>query len=148
MSTQQPLILLVASLSFILDARLREPLRRHYLAAAACLAFFLWTLPDHTHVIAGELIVRDWLLIGASAIAVFVFVKMNPDPVSYCDTSPQRLDRARVSAGLIVGWLMGVQALLTNGSSAWLATPIWICMIALLPSFVARQVSGIRRHSL
>lgn len=138
-SEQQPLILPVASLAFFLDARLREPLRRHYLAAAACLVAFVWILLGDANLIAGDLAVRDWSLIAASAIAVVLFVKTNPEPVSYCDTSPRRLDPLRVSAGLVVGWLMALQTLLTNGRSAWLETPIWACMIALLLSFVARR---------
>jgi hypothetical protein len=149
MSMQQPLILVVASLAFLLDAKLEEPLHRHYLAAAACLAAFAWmVLDDGAHVVTGDLAALDWSLIGASAIFVFLFVRINSEPVSYCDTSPQRLDRARVGAGLVVGWLTGVQALLTNGGSAWLETPIWACMLALLVSLVARQVGRIRGRSL
>lgn len=147
-STQQPLILLVASLAFVLDAQLKEPLRRHYLAAAACLAVFVWMLADEPNVTAGYLTSWDWSLIGASAIAVFLFVTINPEPVSHCDVAPECLDRARVNAGLVVGWLMGVQAVLTNGHSSWLDTPIWICMLALLFSFIARQAPRIRGQSL
>lgn len=147
-STQQPLILLIASLAFVLDARLKEPLRRHYLAAAACLAAFAWMLLRDARLFAGDLTAWDWSLVGASVLGVGLLVKMNPEPVSYCDTAPQRLDRVRVSAGLIVGWMLAVQALLTNGRSAWLETPIWACIIALLLWFAARQVSRIGRHSV
>jgi hypothetical protein len=143
-STQQPLILVVASLAFFLDARLEEPLRRHYIAAAACLAVFAWLLAGNAPVFAGDLMALDWVAIGASALGVSLFVIINPDPVSYCDVSPRRLNRARVSAGLIVGWLLAVQAVLTNGRSAWLETAIWACMIALLLSFAARQANRMR----
>jgi hypothetical protein len=143
-STQQPLILVVASLAFFLDARLEEPLRRHYIAAAACVAVFAWLLAGNAPVFAGDLMALDWVAIGASALGVSLFVIINPDPVSYCDVSPRRLNRARVSAGLIVGWLLAVQAVLTNGRSAWLETAIWACMIALLLSFAARQANRMR----
>lgn len=146
-NTDQPLILLIASVAFLLDATLEKPLRRHYLAAAVCLAIFVWMLRDDTGLIASDLSVRDWSLIGAFALGVALFATMNPEPVSYCDISPDRLDQVRVSAGLIVGWLLAVQALLTNGRSAWLETPIWACMIALLLSFVVRQASRVRRCS-
>ncbi len=138
-STQQPLILLITSLAFALDAVLKEPLRRHYLAAAACLPVFFWMLPGDTNSIASDLTVRDWSLIGAYALGIVLFVKMNSEPYSYCDIAPERLDRIRVNAGLIVGWLLAVQALLTGGRSAWLETPIWACMTAVLLSFVARK---------
>jgi hypothetical protein len=147
-STQQPLILLVASLAFFLDARLEEPLGRHYLAAAACLAVFTWTLAGQAPVFAGDLMVRDWLAIGASGLGILLFVIINPEPVSYCDVSPRRLNRARVSGGLVVGWLLAVQAVLTSGSAGWLQTAIWACLVALLLSFVARQANRMRRHAM
>lgn len=137
-STQQPLILLVTSLAFALDAVLEEPLRRHCLAAAACLPVFIWMLTGEADLIAGDLTVRDWSLLGVFALGIFLVVKKNPGPVSYCDVAPERLDRVRVNAGLIVGGLLAVQAVLTNGRSAWLETPIWACIIAVLLSFVAR----------
>lgn len=137
-STQQPLILLIASLAFLLDAVLGEPLRRHYLAAAACLPVFIWMLLGDADLIAGDLTVGDWSLLGAFTLGIVLIVKKHPEPVSYCDIAPERLDRVRVNAGLIVGWLLAVQAVLTNGRSAWLETPIWACIIAVLLSFVAR----------
>ena len=140
-STQQPLILLVASLAFALDAALKDPLRQHYLAAAACLPVFIWMLLGEKDLIAADLTVRDWSLIGAYALGIVLFVKTNSEPYSYCDIAPERLDRMRVNAGLIVGWLLAVQAVLTNGRSAWLETPIWACMTAVLLSFVARKVT-------
>ena len=138
-STQQPLILLVASVAFVLDAVLEDPLRRHYLAAAACLPVFILLLPGNADLIAGDLTVGDWSLIGVISLGIILVVNTNLAPVSYCDTSPKRLNRVRVNAGLIVGWLLAVQTLMTNGRSAWLETPIWACMIAVLLSFVVRQ---------
>ncbi len=139
MSTQQPLILLIASSAFALDAALKDPLRRHYLAAAACLAVVAWMLLGDADLVAGDLLVRDWTLIGAFTLGLALVVKTSSDPVSYCDTSPDRLDRARINAGLIVGGLLAVQALLTNGRSAWLETPIWACVLAVLFSFAIRH---------
>ena len=140
-NTEQPLILLIASLAFLLDATLEKPLRWHYFAAAACLPVFVWLLPVDTGLPGSDLSVRDWSLIGASALGIILVVRTNPAPVSCCDTLPDRLDPMRVNAGLILGWLLGVQALLTHGRSAWLETPFWACMLALLLSLVARQVS-------
>ena len=142
---EQPLILMIASLAFLLDATLEKPLRRHFLAAAACLLIFFWMLPGDKGLIDSDLSFRDWSLIGASALGIILFVTMNPEPVSYCDISPDRLDPMRVNAGVIVGWLLAVQALLSNGRSAWLETPIWACMMALLLSLVVRRASGVRR---
>jgi len=139
-STQQPLILLVASAAFALDATLRQPLREHYFAAGACVAAFIWMQLGDAGLVTGELAALDWWLIGASAGGTILMAAKSPEPVSYCDTSPDRLDRVRVNAGLIVGWLMAVQALLTDGSSAWLETPIWACMLAVLFSAGIRSL--------
>lgn len=144
-NTQQPLILMVAAGAFALDAALRDPLRRHYLAAAVCLAAFTWMLLNDVRLVAGDLTAWDWGLVGVIAGGVILMATKSPDPVSYCDTSPDRLDRVRVNAGLITGWLCAVQTLITNGRSAWLETPIWICIVAVLFTFalrIAKRRSG------
>ena len=129
---QQPLILLVASLAFALDAFLERPLRLHYLAAGACLAAFGWLLVSGSNPLTGDLRGQDWLLVGVIALGVAHVVRASQKPVSYCDTSPDRLDRARVNAGLVIGGLLAVQTLITNGTSAWLETPVWVCVVAAL----------------
>lgn len=139
-STQQPLILLVASVAFALDATLKQPLRRHFFAAAACVAAFIWMLLGDASLVTGELAAWDWWLLTAFAAGIVVIVATSPEPVSYCDTAPDRLDRVRVNAGLVVGWLAAVQAPLTNGRSAWLETPIWVCMLAVLLSAGIRSL--------
>ena len=137
-STQQPLLLVVTAVAFSLDATLKEPLRRHYFAAAICVPVFIWMLPGDARLIAADLAAWDWVLIAAFASGIILVAATSPEPVSYCDTSPDRLDRARVNAGLVTGWLAAAQALLTDGSSAWLETPIWVCMIAVLVSSAER----------
>ena len=137
--TQQPLILVIAAGAFILDATLSDPLRRHYFAAAACIAAFIWMLLGDVRLLASDLTAGDWVLVGVFAGGVILTAAASPKPVSYCDTSPDRLDRVRVNAGLITGWLFAVQALVTNGRSAWLETPIWVCLFAVLFAFAARM---------
>ena len=49
----------------------------------------------------------------------------NPDPVSYCDTSPDRLDRVRVNAGLVTAEgarRYGVVVIEANGNATLDAT--------------------------
>lgn len=139
MNTQQPLILLIASLAFALDATLDNPLRRHYLAAAASIAVFVYLPPGNVKLVASSLTVMDWSVAGAMALGILLLVVTSTAPVTYCDTSPDRLDRMRVSAGLIVGYLLAFQTLLTDGRSAWLDTPIWTCVVAVLLCFVLRK---------
>ncbi len=143
-NTQQPLLVLIASLAFALDAYLEKPLRLHYLAAAACLPVFGWLLLGDSKLLASDLIGRDWLLLGVTSLGIALLVRTSPEPVSYCDTSPDRLDRVRVNAGLVIGWLLAAQALITDGRAAWIATPIWVCVIAVLLFGAIRQL----RHRL
>ncbi|RZV33886.1 MAG: hypothetical protein EX272_14050 [Chromatiales bacterium] len=138
-NTQQPLILVVAAAAFTLDATLKDPVRWHYFAAAACVAAFSWLLLGDVRLLASDLAGQDWALIAAFAGGVVLAVAASPEPVSYCDTSPDRLDRVRVNAGLIIGSLAAVQTVLTNGRAAWLETPIWVCMAAVLLAFAARK---------
>ena len=140
-SARQPLLLVVTAGAFTLDATLKEPLRRHYFAAAACVPVLIWMLLGDASLVAGDLTARDWGLIGAFAGGIVVIAATSPEPVSYCDASPDRLDRVRVNAGLVIGWLAAVQALLTDGPSAWTETPIWACLIAVLVSLVDRIVT-------
>ena len=141
LNTQQPLILVAAAAAFTLDATLKNPLRRHYFAAAACIAAFTWLLLGDMRLLASDLAGQDWAVIAAFAGGVILVVATSLEPVSYCDTSPDRLDRVRVNAGLIIGSLAAVQALLTNGGAAWLETPIWVCMAAVLFAFAARKAN-------
>lgn len=141
-STQNPMILLVASIAFALDATLKNPLRHHYVAAAVCLSVFVWMLFNGMTATAGDLTARDGALLGISVGGLILLGKTNQDPVSYCDTAPVRLDRTRANAGLIVVWLLAVQALLADGKSAWLQTPIWICVFVVLLFAVIRLATG------
>ncbi len=138
-TTQQAFIVVIASLAFALDAYLDKSLRLHYLAAAAGLPVFGWLLLGESNVFAGDLAGRDWLLLGITALGVALVVWTSREPVSYCDTSPDRLDRVRVNAGLVIGWLLAVQALITGGHAAWLETPVWVCVIAVLLFGVIRE---------
>lgn len=135
----QPLILLPAFAAFTLDAILKNPLRRHHLAAAVCLPVFVWMLVDGVALISSDLLAQDWLLIAVFAGGIIAVVNKSPKPVSYCDTSPDRLDNGRVNAGLIVGFVVAMQALLTEGRSEWLETPIWACFAAVLFSHLAAR---------
>ncbi|MDJ0747834.1 MAG: hypothetical protein QNJ11_00055 [Woeseiaceae bacterium] len=131
-ATGQPLILLVAALAFTLDAVLEKPLRVHYLAAAACLVVFAWMQVGDYDLVAEDLGLFDGSLLGVFSLGITLVVLTSAQPVSYCDVSPDRLDRMRVNAGLIVGFLLAVQTVVTGGDSAWRETPLWVCLIVVL----------------
>lgn len=127
-SLQLPFLLVVAALAFAADARFKDPQRLHYLAAAICLAAFAW--PGFGSA-APAAPAADWLLFATIAIAGGFVMATTDEAVSICDVRPERLDIARVRAGLGIGLLVGAQLLLTSGSSAWVSTPLFACLAAV-----------------
>ena len=117
----------------------REMRRKEQDRQLLSIGVFAWMLMGGSALFAGDLALWDWALAGAFALGIAAVAKTSPDPISYCDVSPDRLDRVRVNAGLVVGFLMAVQALVTDGRAAWLETSIWACMIAVLLSSAARR---------
>ncbi len=137
---EQSLILLLAAAAFSLNATLKEPQRHHLVAAALCLAVFGWLLVTGRSVMSGYLTIRDWSIVGALAAANVRVIRQNRVPVSVCDVFAKPLDGSRVNAGLWLGFLLGLQALLTDGRSAWLDTPVWACLLAVPLSLFARRL--------
>lgn len=138
-SLDQNLIMLVAAAAFLLNATLPEPQRMHFVPAALCLSGFAWLVIDGMPFSGGSLQVRDWLIVIALAAGTGWVITQIRTPVSVCDVYSKRLEPARVKAGLLLGFALALQALLTDGSSAWLATPIWACIISVPASLFARR---------
>ena len=137
---EQATILLLAAAAFALDATLKDPLRHHFLAAFVCIVVFAWMLFDGAALVSDHLTSKDWLMLFALAVAILSVAKQTGEPVSVCDALPERLDALRVNAGLVVGFLLATQALLTNGHSEWLETPIWMCIVAVPITWVGRRI--------
>lgn len=133
-----PLILIIGACAFLLDASLVDPLRRHYAAAAICIAAYVWQL------IAGELRLSGpgdsgWWVLGTFLLATLAAAWFRPPPASPCDVSAEPLDRLRVDAGLLLGYLLAAQGVLQDGSEAWFATPIWACIAAVPLTLLFRR---------
>lgn len=139
-SLEQNLILLIAAAAFSLNATLREPQHYQFLAAAVCLGVFGWLLADGASLVSGYLTARDWSIVAIVAAAILLVIRENGEPHSVCDAHAQPLDASRVNAGLAIGFLLAVQALVTDGRAAWLETPIWACLIAVPVSMLARRL--------
>ncbi len=82
----------------------------------------------------------DWSVIAAVAAANLWVISRMGTPVSVSDVHGERLDGSRVKAGLLLGYLLAFQALLTNGRDAWLETPMWVCLAAVPLSLFARRL--------
>ncbi len=146
MQAQQPIVVLVLALVFVLDAVLEHPLRRHFLAAVVCLPVFAWMVYANSGFDMAQLTDRDWLMIGFFVLGAGLLVATSEEPISYADTSYTRLHKARVNAGVLVGLLMGLQALVSAGPVAWFETPIWMCLAAVLMSLVGRRVLDLKNR--
>lgn len=138
-SLEQGLILLLAAVAFSLNATLTDPQRHHFLAAGACLTVFAWLLIEAPSFISFELPSLDWLIVITLAAAYVWAGKQYRAPMSVSDVYSKRLDPVRVRGGLLLGFLLAVQALLTDGRTAWSDTPIWACVIAVPVSLLARR---------
>ena len=136
-SLDQALLLLVAALAFALDASLKDGHRLHYVASGVCVGAFAW--PGFDTLVASVAPLTDWLWFAAIAAAGGLVMLNTKTPVSVCDVSPERLYVARVNAGLGIGLLIGVQQLISVGTSAWVSTPLFACLVAVPVSAAATR---------
>ena len=139
-SLEQSLLLLVAAIAFALDAGLREGHRLHYVAAALCVGAFAW--PGFGSFSADVASTTDWLWFAAIAAACGLVMFANRSPVSVCDVYSERLQPARVNAGLGIGLLVAAQQLASVGDAAWLSTPLFACIVAVPISAAASHLLG------
>ncbi|MBT8078861.1 MAG: hypothetical protein KJO31_09780 [Gammaproteobacteria bacterium] len=139
-SLGQHLILLLAAAAFSLNATLRDPQRNHLLAAAVCLAVFGWLVAGAFPLTFGYVGLQDWWIVLLLAGANILVLAQAGEPASVCDVFSERLDKKRVAAGLVLGFLVAFQALITEGRAAWLETPIWACLVAVPVSLLARRL--------
>lgn len=147
-SLEHPLIPLLAAAAFALNATLDNPQRYHLLAAALSVAVFGWLIASGHPLILARLTLPDWLvLVALAAVNLWVISRIG-EPTSVSDVAAQRLDGVRVRAGLLLGFLLGVQALVADGRDAWLETPTWACLSAVPLSLFARRLRFSAREHL
>ena len=139
-SLEQHLVLLLAAAAFTLNATLASPQRHHFLVALACLAGFGWLTVSGQPFTPATLTLPDWSAAAALAAASLWVVSRIGEPVSVSDVHAQRLDGSRVRAGLILGYLLAFQALITDGHDAWFETPMWACLAAVPVSLLVRRL--------
>lgn len=140
-SLQQPLLLLVAAIAFLLDVFLKDGRREHIVAAAVCAIGFIGLLVSQDISFRfGELGRNDWLAIILLYFANRALTFQPATRVSVCDVYGEPLDKARVNAGLVVGLAVAIQAIVTVGPDAWTDSPIWACFIAVPASAVVQTL--------
>lgn len=139
-SLEQHLVLLLAAAAFTLNATLASPQRHHFLVALACLAGYGWLCVSGPPFTPAPLALPDWSAAAALAAATLWVVSRIGEPASVSDVHAQRLDGARVRAGLILGYLLAFQALITGGRNDWFETPLWACLAAVPVSLFVRRL--------
>lgn len=138
-SLEQHLILLLAAAAFALNATLDKPQRYHFLAAFVCVAVFVWLNLSGPLFTPARLTTFDWAAAALLAAANLWVTARSGEPVSVSDVYAERLDGSRVRGGLLLGYLLAFQALVTDGHEAWLATPMWACLSAVPVSLFVRR---------
>ena len=132
-SMELPLLLIVAGLAFIADSLLPNGAKLHRFAAGFCAGAF--ALQGIGSLVSADQTLEAWIGFAAIAIACSLVMVKTRHPTSVCDVSPDKLVAVRVNAGLAIGLLAGAQFLLTAGVSAWAATPLFACLVAVPISF-------------
>ena len=139
-SLEQPWLLPVAALAFALDAGFKDGRRVHYLAAVMCLVAIAW--PGFEQLTPRFAPGNDWLWFAAIVAACGLVMIGTRAPVAICDVGPERLQAARVNAGLAIGLLVGAQQLASVGAAAWVSTPLFACLVAVPISTAASRLLG------
>ena len=132
-STQNPLVGVVAALAFVLDACLAGPNRRQWLFAAVCLAAVgtqAWSAEN------SNLEVRvPWALyvITAATLLTFLVLLLSRRSVSSLgDIGGLALNLGRVRSGMLVVWLLVLQAGLRGPDVIEITMPIVATMAGVV----------------
>lgn len=142
-SLEQPLLPVIAALAFLFDARLWGGHRRHYVGAVVCAAIAAYVLYRSGFPVNPALAAESAIALAAVPIslAFFAAIAATQHIESGCDVQGQRLDLARVRAGMLTGWLVPAQALVVGDAAGRMNPLIWACLLAVPLAMLARRSS-------
>lgn len=131
-SLGQPLLVLVGALAFALDAALEEGCRPQWLPAVGCIAVaVLMFVRGEYPLRPGSFDAVELAFLVVTAVAYGIAIWRSAPLRSICDVTGVPLEPIRVRAGMIVGLLVAVQAVVTDGAGALTASTIWASIVAV-----------------
>lgn len=130
-SLGQPLFSAAAAAAFLVDASLPKGQRRQFLAALVASAATVAILFSDSNggLTVAALPVTDLVLLGAVAVAYLVVLLTQSEPSSIGDVGGNRLESARVRAGMLLGLVIALQGFVTTHVSGYGIDPwIWCAL--------------------
>ena len=142
-SLSQPLLGTVGALAFGLDAMLPRGRRWQLLPAGVCLAAAALVIArDGLPPMPGEIGARGNAFLTVLLFAYAFAIAASRPVSSVGDVGGTPLQPARVQAGMGIGGLVALQAVLTDGSPAFFADPVWAPIAAVPLGRIAGRLFG------
>jgi hypothetical protein len=112
-STESPFYALVATVAFLLDGMLRDPVRRHWIFAIFSFIGMVVYMVDHDvslEMITAPDTLAEWLSVLFLVLFAFMIILL-PKPAALGDIGRKTLSRKRVRGGMLVALLALLQGL-------------------------------------
>ncbi|MGB3051364.1 MAG: hypothetical protein WBB42_10225 [Polyangiales bacterium] len=134
-----PLLGLVAALAFASDAILANGLPRQWLfaGAAAAAAGFALALDPLAGIRLLELSPTLLSAVGILSVLWLLNIALTRSVASVTDIGEEPLSVARVRMGMLVGWLVALQALTATDPVAYSSALVWATLVGLIVGRVA-----------
>lgn len=133
-SLHSPLLGLVAALAFVSDALLHDGLRRQWLFAglSAAATGFALALDPLAGIGLEGLSPTLLLAVGTLSVLWLVNLALTRSVVSVADVDGEALSVNRVRMGMLVGWLVPLQALAATEPDAYSGALVWATLAGLI----------------
>jgi len=144
-SLHSPLLGLVAALAFVSDARLSDGLPRQWVFAAlsAAAAGFALALDPLAGIRLSELSPTLLLAVGTLSVFWLVNIALTRSVASLADIGGEPLSVSRVRMGMLVGWLVALQALTATDPGAYSSVLVWATLAGLIFGRISGALSNI-----
>lgn len=139
-SLHSPLLGLVAAIAFVSDALLIDGLPRQWVFAgvATAAAGFALALDPLAGIQISQLSTNLLLAVVTLSVLWLVNIALTRSVVSVADIGGETLSLSRVRMGMLVGWLVALQALTATDPGAYSSVLVW----ATLAGLIFGRISG------
>lgn len=143
-SLHSPLLGLVAALAFVSDALLRDGLPRQWVFAglSAAAAGFALALDPLSGIRLQHLSPELLLVVTILSVLWLLHIVLTRSVVSVGDVGGEPLSVGRVRMGMLVGWLVALQALTATDLGAYSGALVWATLTGLIVGRIAAPFGG------